>query len=404
MPLTVKWDGGVAVGDGETTIILDPQRNNQNYRNILITHSHSDHAKGFHFNACRRYSTSETLELANLYRRVDPTDWEPLFYRKKIRIGSLEVEAHNAGHILGSALFEIITSEGNLLYTGDLNTVDTLTMKAAEVVPCDILVIESTFGSPGFVFPSREGLSVDILNWTVKTMKEGKIPVLHSDSIGNSQELIYLFNQLTTIPVVTHPRVSMVNEVYRKHGFELSYIDAASEDAKELLTDHECVFIAPKRGRLPENLEFEYAYASGWAIYTSGGKKGFPLSDHADFPHLLDFVRKTHPRLVLTCFGGRNNEIFASYVERKLGIRARPLSTVSERVEGKTEAGGKLEACSREILRIIRIPGFNYRKKWVVKQARRKGFSIEEVEATLDILVKRGILRFLEHLEEYELR
>jgi len=401
----VKWDDGVVVEDDETSVIFDPQKPNPKYKDVLITHSHLDHAKGFIFNDCKTYSTSETFDLTSVYGNAKKEDWKPLSYRSTVRFESLEVKSYNAGHILGSSIFEVVAAEGSLVYTGDLNTTDTLTMKAADIVPCDVLVIESTFGEPRFNFPSREDLSVEIMNWTVKTLREGKVPVIRSDSTGNSQELICLFNQLTTIPVVTHPRVTRISEVYRKYGFNLSYRDATSEEGTELLDNHECVLLAPKTGKLPEKIDYECAYASGWAIYPPRGMTGFPLSDHADFPHLFNFVKETKPKLVLTCFGSRNNDVFASYVEKKLGVKARPLSSREEEI-GSQSSGEwrRSETCFREVMKVVRVPGFEYKSEWIVGQVGRKGFSRGEVEKVLSLLTRKGVLRFSEESGTYELR
>lgn len=46
-------------------------------------------------------------------------------------------------------------------------------MKQAETVPCDVLIIEATFGSPRFQFPSIDEISDEMVKWAEKTIKEG---------------------------------------------------------------------------------------------------------------------------------------------------------------------------------------------------------------------------------------
>jgi len=210
----VKWADGVAVEYSDTKVIFDPQVSSSNYPNVFITHAHYDHAKGFHFPDQVKFSTKETYDLVKAIKGKRIHNWNPVQYGRKVKIGDLEIKPHNAGHVLGSAQYEVISPEGNLVYTGDLNFIDTLTMKAAEVCPCDILVIDATFGYPGFVFPSKERISMEIVQWAINSIKRQKVPAFQTDSLENAQELIRIFNDLTTLPVVTHRRITQINKVY----------------------------------------------------------------------------------------------------------------------------------------------------------------------------------------------
>ncbi len=328
----MKWANGVAVEYSGTRVILDPQVNSSEYPNVFITHAHYDHAKGFHFPNQTKFSTKETYDLVRAIKKKSIRNWNPVLYGRKVKIDDLEIKPHNAGHVLGSVQYEVISPEGNLVYTGDLNFVDTLTMKAAEACPCDILVIETTFGSPGFVLPPKERIYVEIAQWAFDSIKSQKTPAFQTDSIGNAQELIRIFNTLTTFSVITHWKVTRINKVYESYGHALNYLDAGAEEASELASSCKRVFIAPKRLNLSGNSDFNVAYVSGWASRLKGGRKPFLLSDHADFSHLLQFVKECGPKMVLTCHGGRFNEIFAKYVTEKLGIEARPLRLIPTKI------------------------------------------------------------------------
>ncbi len=327
LPLTVKWDNGVAVEYCETRVIFDSQACNPSYPSVFVTHAHYDHAKSLHFPDQTKFSTKETQELVTAVRRMNVKGWNQVQCGRGVKIDDLEIKAHNAGHILGSIQYEVKWPEGSLVYTGDFNFTDTWTMRAAEVSSCDVLVLEATFGSPGFVFPSKESISAEVVQWAVESIKEGRIPVFQADSMGNAQELVWIFNTLTTLPVVTHPSVTRINEVYESHGYALNYINLGSEkNFLHKLDKH--VLIVPKRFNLPEDPKLNVAYTSGWALHLRGKRKAFLLSDHADFPRLLRFVEETRPRLVLTCHGGRFNETLARYISKELKIEARPLRLI----------------------------------------------------------------------------
>lgn len=328
--LNIKWDNGVTVKYNDVQLIFDPQGKNHEYSMVFITHAHYDHAKAFSFSNAITYSTRETFDLVEAVRGRIKSQWRPIHHGKKISIGSLILKPRNAGHILGSSLYEVTSPEGSLIYTGDINCIDTYTMSSADVNPCDVLIIESTFGSPRFSFQPYSDIVIEMVEWAIESISKHRIPVIQADSLGNDQEIIRIFNTLTTIPVITHASVTRINKIYESYGHLLYYEDMGSDEAKQLLSSGNCIFVAPKRANLPDTLNLDVAYASGWASYFYNEKISFPLSDHADYEHLLAFVEKTQPKLVLTFHGGRHNSIFAEEVARELEIKAFPLDSIKE--------------------------------------------------------------------------
>ncbi len=241
----------------------------------------------------------------------------------------MEVASHNAGHVLGSALFEIITPEGNVVYTGDLQFADSFTMKGADPISCDALIIDSTFGSKSFKFPDRETVAHEMVQWALKTIKKGKVPTFRTDSLGNAQEVTKAFNLYTKLPVVVHWRVARINQIYTHNGHTLEFLNDKSEEAHEALFSGECILIVPKNLKLENHPQLETALVSGWALWTK--KTAFALSDHADFDQLIEFIKACNPKTVFTCFGGRRNKTFAREIEKILGSEARPLDLIPTR-------------------------------------------------------------------------
>jgi len=322
MPLTVKWDGGISVQCGDFHAIFDPQGRGGGCSRAFVTHAHLDHAGAFGMPYLAKYSSGETRDLAGIYGG-GASNWEPVHLGGRVTVDGVQVVAHNSGHVLGAYMYEVVAPEGSVVYTGDLNFLDTKTMEAAEVVPCDILVLEATFGSPGFVFPPEDRVAAEMVRWAVNSLRRGKIPAFQTDPLGNAQEVIHIFNELTRIPVTTHRQVTMISKVYEAYGHRLEYLDASSEEATGVTSSGECIFVSPKGLNLSRYPDFDPALVSGWAVWAGGG--AFALSDHADFPHILQFVEACSPKTVLTCHGGRFEKTLARHIENELGIDARPL-------------------------------------------------------------------------------
>jgi DNA ligase-1 len=290
-------------------------------------------------------------------------------------------------------MFEAVTPEGTVLYTGDFSLGNSYTMKTAEAVGCDMLVIETTFGAPMFKFPKRQAVALDMIRWALmEAIPAGRVPTFKTDSIGNAQEIIYLFNRMTKLPVVTAKSVTRVSDVYRRFGHDLDYVDADTGEGRELLDSNRCVLVAPKASKLKrENLET--ALASGWAVLMKNRGQAFPLSDHADFRELLSFIRRCRPKRVLTFHGGAMTKGFADYVRKRLGVDARQLTSREETLMGPVSRGEmRMKACHEQLLRTVRIPGFEYTAPWLVKEMARRGFTRSETEAALSHLVDLKLL------------
>lgn len=322
--MRVAWENGLSVEHGDVRIMLDPQSNRLRRSPVFVSHGHFDHSAGFKIDGVKKYSSKETAEFVSSYG-LQISKWEPLAPDGRVVIDDVEVIPHNSGHVLGSYEFEVVTPEGSVLFTGDFNTETTKTMKPAEAVPCDILVLESTFGSPSFVFPSEESVGKEMVDWAKKIIKSRRIPTFQTDPLGNAQEVTGIFNE-TGIPVVAHWKVSRASKVYEAHGHRLEYFDAKSEEADEVASSGNFVFVTPKQLNLQDHPEFVPALVSGWALWSK--RMAFPLSDHADFPRLIRFVEECKPKTVLTCHGSRFNGTLARYIERRLKIRAYPINLI----------------------------------------------------------------------------
>jgi putative mRNA 3-end processing factor len=311
-------------------VIIDPSQTRRIPREtrVLVSHAHADHTGGFKHKGLKQ-STMETRDIHAVLTDYMITNFSPIILGDRVTLDDIELVALNAGHMLGSAQFLINTPNQTILYTGDINCVDTLTTKAAEPEKCDVLVIEATYGSPFYKFPPREIIYAGIVEWALETIKQGSIPCLHVYAAGKGQEVIRLFNTYTHLPVVVNPRLDGVNDTYRKSGQELEWIPSNTRHGHNVLDKEPCVYITTPSDRPHPGRGYARAYATGWALSSKGRNTAFPLSSHADFDQLVRFIKACSPRQVYI-FTGFAEELRVS-LRTRLGLEARVVPSYLQR-------------------------------------------------------------------------
>ncbi len=102
------------------------------------------------------------------------------------------VTLHPAGHIFGSAQALLDhTQHGTLLYAlGISSWRPGLSAEPCATTHADVLIMETTFGKPQYVFPPTEHVLVDIQAFCAAAFRDGDTPVLFGYSLGKSQELL----------------------------------------------------------------------------------------------------------------------------------------------------------------------------------------------------------------------
>ncbi len=271
-----------------------------------VSHAHSDHTAAF-ASSIEKYATEVTLDIHQALGGQTRKS-KPVKLGDKIRISEgIDLHVHTAGHMLGAAQFVVEWNDRRLVYTGDLNLSSTLITEGAKPIPCDILLIEATYGRPDAIFPPREEVYSEIIEWTSCSLKSKKIPVFQVYAKGKAQELIRILNTYLTVPVVVDSTVAKVSDVYVRHGVPLEYITADTAAGREIMRRGDYVYLSPKRFNrrlFPSDQQFVQAKATGWAriFPMKNVDKAFILSAHADFQQLLHYVEKAKPEAVfLTC-------------------------------------------------------------------------------------------------------
>jgi putative mRNA 3-end processing factor len=248
----------------------------------------------------------------------------PVAYREPFGLGELTLELFPAGHVLGSAQLRATRAGVSVGYTGDLSTQPNHAAERAEVMECDVLVAESTFGHPRYVFPPKEETLAAVRRFVDDALSDGVTPVLLGYALGKAQEILKFLSG-AGYRCAAHPVVHAVNRVYEAFGLALPNVRALGPEGPDA---GEVVVAPPHLSRSPAMRGVRRrrtAVLTGWAV--DGARHfradaAFPLSDHADFPSLVAYARATGASRVFTVHG--HAEALAAAL-RKERIRAEPL-------------------------------------------------------------------------------
>jgi len=288
-------------------------------KNVFLSHAHSDHVKLS--KKASFFATPATIDLVK--QRYGAAGFTQVPLNKKQKFDGFELELLSNGHILGSAQAKFSADGKQHVFTSDFRLQDSLFFKGAVPQECETLVLETTFGSPQYVFPKQEDVTSEMVSWVSDKGKQGMV-LLAGYSLGKAQELTKIANEAGFVPIV-HDSIFEANKIYEKHGVSVGKYLKLEHNLKD-----SSVLIMPPQlvgKHLFATLEhFDKrkifsALATGWE-FRGAFDKTFPLSNHADYNELLEYVKLANPKLVLTDHGFC--EEFARKLN-KLGFNAKPL-------------------------------------------------------------------------------
>lgn len=321
---SVFWFRGVLLLLDNFSFSIDPSSRMAEGDFVLISHAHGDHISGFK-SGKPKLASYVTIKLYEAQAGKSLKDVFPAFLSsQRLSIGGLDVEVHDSGHILGSSQFLFLKHSSSLVYTGDLNLEETIITRPAKPIECEELIIDSTYGHWDLIFPGRDEVYVDIISWVESLLNSGRAPVFIAYSIGKAQELIALINRWLDVEVLVDDKIRKVNRVYGECGFEFDCVNLSTKEGVEVLRSSSlpAVFSSRDSFKLAEDFGFLKAIATGWTlIYPYRNFHAcFPLSNHADFPQLVNYVEEANPRVVYTL--GYYAKRFARWIKRNMGIES----------------------------------------------------------------------------------
>ncbi len=293
----------------------------------VVTHGHSDHARSGH---ARVIATPDTLAI--MARRLGEGfagSQAALPYGQAIRLGEARVTLVPAGHILGSAQVLIEYGGARIVISGDYKRTPDPTALAFEPVPCDVFVTEATFALPVFSFPepAREiGKLLDSL-----AVFPESCHAVGCYALGKTQRLIAELRRAGYDKTVyLHSALMPLTRLYEERGVALGPCAPVPPDNPKALAGG--IVLCPPQAladrwarSLPDAIT---ACASGWMQLRARAKQRgveLPLivSDHSDWPQLIDTIHETSAGEVWITHG--REDALVHYC-RKAGLTARVLS------------------------------------------------------------------------------
>ncbi len=270
----------------------------------FVSHGHSDHLK----NHLKILATPPTVCFHALRSRQGAV--QTLEFGQVYELDGARVRLFPAGHVLGSAMIHVERDDLSLLYSGDFKLRPSATCEAIEIPHADILITESTYGHPQYVVDQdREMLIEELTGFIEDCFADGYVPVVMAYTLGKSQEAMKILGDRGH-SVAVHPSIWQMAQVYERFGVAFSNCEpwaGAQIGPRQVL-------IVPPHVTFTRALQFvgrrRTVFLSGWVRRGHGPgwrtDHTIPLSDHADFYELIEFVRRVAPQKVYTTHGFAN--------------------------------------------------------------------------------------------------
>lgn len=322
MQLLQFTDKGIYCPAGD--FYIDPW---QPVQKAVITHAHSDHARGGSQNYLCHHDSVPILKL-----RLGPDiSVQGVAYGETIRMNGVTISLHPAGHVIGSAQIRVALNNEVWVASGDYKTEHDGISAAFEPVPCQTFITECTFGLPIYNWQPQQLVFDNIRQWVHENQQAGKTSVLLGYSLGKAQRLLYHLKDISP-EIWAHGAIYITNQMLREHGWDLPELHRITPETPHSVFKNNLVIGPPSAADTTWMRRFNpysLGVCSGWMqvrghMRRRNADAGFILSDHADWNGLLSAVKATGAGKVYTTHGF--SSAFARYLQEN-GIPAEEVKT-----------------------------------------------------------------------------
>ncbi|HSI74131.1 MAG TPA: ligase-associated DNA damage response exonuclease [Fimbriimonas sp.] len=331
MPLLDLTDCGLYCSQGD--FYVDPWKP---VDRAIITHAHSDHARwGMGRHLCAKPGAGVLRQRVGTDAKIDTVAYGESFVHNGVK-----VSLHPAGHILGSAQIRIEHNGEVWVVSGDYKTEADPTCEPFELVRCNTFITESTFGLPIYRWLPEKTVFDQIHAWWRGNQAAGKASILEGYALGKAQRALAGLDP-SIGPIFIHGAVKTLTDAYLAEGVRLPETKLIVDAPNGFDWSRAMIVAPPGAHATPWGRKFgdqSAAFLSGWMRIRGTRRRkavdrGFVLSDHVDWPALLNTIEATGAERVWVTHG--YSSVVARYLQDK-GLDAKVLPT---RWEGEMDSG-----------------------------------------------------------------
>ncbi|MCI5064101.1 ligase-associated DNA damage response exonuclease [bacterium] len=322
-PLLELTDAGLYCEQGD--FFIDPWKPRGT---AVITHAHADHSR---YGAEQYLAHHHSLPFMR-HRLGKSAPLSGVEYGETVERNGVTVSLHPAGHILGSAQVRVEYRGEIWVVSGDYKVLPDASCAPFEPVRCHHFITEATFALPIYRWQPDEVIFQEIRAWWEKNRAEGKTSLLYAYALGKAQRILQAFAETAPGPIGVHGAVLPYLSGYRAAGIALPEVLSANAKHAPILRGEGLIIAPPSAASSPWTRKFaphSQAFASGWMRVRGKRRRrtldrGFVLSDHADWPGLLEAISATGAEMVSATHGA--TRALVRYLN-ETGIPAKPLET-----------------------------------------------------------------------------
>ncbi len=275
----------------------------------------------------RIIATPETL--AFIEKRIKGSSVLSCPYNRPFSVGNLKVELIPSGFMLGGAQIVVETEGIRMTYAGDINLRYSKSCNYIQIRRSEYLILKCRYGIPKYLFPPDEEVLGSIYEFIKESLFFGYTPLIIAEPYGKTQDLL-LYLQEKKLSMSVHRSIWNVLKVYEKFG--CNFPNCELLNLKRL--ESKVIVLPPyiKGSRLLELVtKKRVAAVVGWSIDIEneikemfGADFVFPLSPHAGYDELMQYVHIVNPQKVFLL--GTYSMEFSNAL-KKQGFDATPLDT-----------------------------------------------------------------------------
>jgi putative mRNA 3-end processing factor len=340
--IKISHRGAIQLGK---LITCDGFLDNDGYR--VQTHIHEDHLVDFSTSLGYQKGvilTQPSLELVSSIKN------EPaLSYRRNVHIvkggelrkfDNFKIKLLDSTHMLGSVQVGVYYNNGfNCGYSGDFS------WPLDEVIQVDVLVIDSTYGSPDSVRKiTQEKVEEYLLDLVIDHYHEA--PLIIIAKRGTLERAMHCIRCNIDLPFIVSKKLEKEIEIFNKYGYGIeNYFITSSNEGKDILKSKRYIRFFGSGDILPGFTE-DYIIINLKGIFgrlhpiIDHGNKSFTVaySNHADFNETLNYIKASNAKIVVTDptrAGFKNANKLAKEIQKKLNIKAYPYEVVKSNYWGE---------------------------------------------------------------------